>query len=1679
MSVARIRKTVRRALLRLMGSVGAVLALSVPAAPALFSGSYTQNFDGLGISGTILPSGFASLAIPGSTGTYTAANPVNAAGIAAATNNSQTMGVWSAGSAVVSSGAHLYNVGCWDGRSDRALGSDAASTAAQLIELSLINTTGTNLYGITVRYDCKCLTNGTIQTGGTFPTEESELPGYCFFYSTTGGSSASNWTEVGVAGNAALVNGVPTENALCLPNYTQGTTLSSGPVNISFASPLPNNGVMYLRWADDNNSGDNPDQMLAIDNVSVTTYNPYALQVSISSPAQNAALALGANIVIAASATNSGAAITNIEFYANAADLGGVTNSPYNVTWRPTVAGNYALTAVASDNSGGSVTSAVVNVTVALVPPTVGLRSPNNDDYFLAPAAIGISASASAPGTITNVAFYEGTNLLGNATNAPYAFSWTHVPAGTYTLTAQVADNNGFSAASPLVTVRVIDAPSLVEPVKFRSDLKITFSGYTQGAALTNFPVLLRLSTNISGFSYSQFASPIGADLQFTYGTNLQALPYEIEQWNPAGESIVWVQVPLIKGPSDYIRAYWGNPALTNAAPSNSNGVVWKTSFLQPGFPGTSGAGPLTNTVKLVQLSDTHLGVSNAPDAALNLQMAVPLVNALNPDAVIVSGDVGEDVTQRAQAKTILQALRAPVYYVPGNHDITDDTNSLQSWRDQFGPDYYSFETKNVKVLMLDSELLGNYDNYNAGIVEPLSAGMAAESQKMLNWLSLQGGTTNVLIAVQHIPLFLDNGFPDGNPYWTVNPPYDQSESSLLANLGITHLLAGHWHNGRVFTQNGLTIHVAPSTSWLPFGGQLGFAVHTIAADGNVTTTFVPLNSTPQAASSDFELVWHLNQTDFPFTDSTLQSPGLPGAGTAPASGVAGPGVAFSGATYLSAGTVNLSNSFTVSAWINVATNAINIQTVFASKPGAGTANGFAFNVDDFNTTDGALRFITGNGSSTAAITSAPGTVGFGQWHLVTAAVDTLVNTARIYVDGVEVTQGANSILPDFSRTNTVLLGKAADSSWFFHGAMDEARIQAGAQSSSWIWACWATVAADSGFAAYASVGNPAGPQASITSPGNNASIAPGSDLTIAVSASDLGATITNLEFFANSTDLGSGTIALSSLTWTNIPAGSYALTVVASDDAGLSITSDVVNVTVVYAPPLTVTLTSPADGARFSAPADLALEASVTGGRGAITNVAFYLGSGLLATVTNAPYAFTTANIFGGAYAITAVATDSSGASSTSSAVNITITNSAALTVLQAIKTFFIIPIENHDFTQPNPTASPQQLLGNPACPYFNSLITPGHINAAQVAYATHYYSVALGEHPSEPNYIWTEAGTDFGIHTDNDPSASAQNLFTGVMHLSAQLTAAGVSWRSYQEDVEYSPASTVSASGSGVAVNPYNGSTYYNYLARHNPMVFFTDTQNRNCYPLTNFWRDLANGNTGRYNWITPDLYNEMHNPLPNGFTYHGITYTGDQAAVAAGDNFLSIAIPRIMASQAYKDHGAIIIWSDETDSTDDTNTTLSFVVISPLAKGNAYASALPYSHASMLKTMDEVFGLAYQTNLIPAGELNAENNGYNYVDGRSATINNLSDLFLDGPIYQEPRIVGGQMLLGPGGFQLTFSGPAGQTYEVLTSDNLSTARAQWQVVGNGTFGQSDAVFTDSQAKTHPDRFYLISSP
>src|SRR4051812_48684530 len=80
-------------------------------------------------------------------------------------------------------------------------------------------------------------------------------------------------------------------------------------------------------------------------------------------------------------------------------------------------------------------------------------------------------------------------------------------------------------------------------------------------------------------------------------------------------------------------------------------------------------------------------------------------------------------------------------------------------------------------------------------------------------------------------------------------------------------------------------------------------------------------------------------------------------------------------------------------------------------------------------------------------------------------------------------------------------------------------------------------------------------------------------------------------------------------------------------------------------------------------------------------------------------------------------------------------------------VKKVFVIAMENHNWTQPATQTSPLAVFMNPAAPFINSLVDGTSGISSQVAYATNYLNSGIGIHPSEPNYIWVEAGTNFGV--------------------------------------------------------------------------------------------------------------------------------------------------------------------------------------------------------------------------------------------------------------------------------------------------------------------------------------------
>jgi lysozyme family protein len=162
---------------------------------------------------------------------------------------------------------------------------------------------------------------------------------------------------------------------------------------------------------------------------------------------------------LAATASDPENSLARVEFYNGTTLLNTDTTAPYAFTWSSVPAGTYALRAVAYDSAGATASSSTSTVTVTAPPnqpPTVTLTSPANAATFTAPATVTLSANATdSDGTIARVEFYNGATLLNSDTATPYTFTWSSVPAGTYSVKAVAYDNSGASTTSAVSTITV------------------------------------------------------------------------------------------------------------------------------------------------------------------------------------------------------------------------------------------------------------------------------------------------------------------------------------------------------------------------------------------------------------------------------------------------------------------------------------------------------------------------------------------------------------------------------------------------------------------------------------------------------------------------------------------------------------------------------------------------------------------------------------------------------------------------------------------------------------------------------------------------------------------------------------------------------------------------------------------------------------------------------------------------------------------------------------------------------------------------------------------------------------------------------------------------------------------------------------------------------------------------
>jgi hypothetical protein len=311
--------------------------------------------------------------------------------------------------------------------------------------------------------------------------------------------------------------------------------------------------------------------------------------------------------------------IASVKLYDNGAYFADATFDGSNIYWflhYPNLSvGKHLFTAIATDNSGATTTSGTLQVNdLPLYVINTAITAPASGTSFTAPASVPFTAYAvEGGGTISKVEYYNGATLIGTTTAKPYAFTWTNVAAGTYTLTAKAYDGQGTpitkTSAVITVTVKTVLSPTvaITSPANnavFTAPASITLNASASETGGTISKVefyrgstLLGTSTT-SPYTYTWTGAAAGTYSLTAKAYDGQAVP--VTKTSTAVSITVNAALsPIVSITSPANNASFAAPAsmTITASASETGGTISKVEFYRGNtLLGTSTTSPYTYT---------------------------------------------------------------------------------------------------------------------------------------------------------------------------------------------------------------------------------------------------------------------------------------------------------------------------------------------------------------------------------------------------------------------------------------------------------------------------------------------------------------------------------------------------------------------------------------------------------------------------------------------------------------------------------------------------------------------------------------------------------------------------------------------------------------------------------------------------------------------------------------------------------------------------------------------------------------------------------------------------------------------------------------------------------------------------------------------------------------------------
>ena len=202
------------------------------------------------------------------------------------------------------------------------------------------------------------------------------------FVTPTNGARLPAQAQLLVTAQATEAGGVISQIQIQLDGASLGVS-TNNPFSLVLTNPAPGTHVLSATALDGfGTSGSN--------SISFSVFG--SSSVTLIQPAPGSTFPLGSNITVTAATAAGGAAITNVLFLADGVGIGQAASPPFSFLWRPAQAQPYALSAVAVDEFGQSVTSSVIAVRVFIpesTPPTLTItRSPPNFAHLTSPSIV-------------------------------------------------------------------------------------------------------------------------------------------------------------------------------------------------------------------------------------------------------------------------------------------------------------------------------------------------------------------------------------------------------------------------------------------------------------------------------------------------------------------------------------------------------------------------------------------------------------------------------------------------------------------------------------------------------------------------------------------------------------------------------------------------------------------------------------------------------------------------------------------------------------------------------------------------------------------------------------------------------------------------------------------------------------------------------------------------------------------------------------------------------------------------------------------------------------------------------------------------------------------------------------------------------------------------------------------